>query len=183
MLAIASAAGAFPGFSRWAFALAPPQQPRPARYQPRFFTPAEYATLERLTDLIVPSDGTPGAKEAGVSEFIDFMVAADPSLQYPFRFGLAWLDAHSRGLYDAAFHELAESRQTAILEPLAYAGRRQPGQEDGRAFFRLLRDYTVMGFYTTRIGFEELDVPGLRTYSDSPACPHADDPEHRRLRA
>ena len=49
------------------------------------------------------------------------------------------------------------------------------------SFFRLLREYTVMGFYTTRIGLEELGYPGLRTYSKSPECPHVNDPEHRHL--
>ena len=48
-----------------------------------------------LPEIIIPSDATPGAKEAGVAEFIDFMVASDPEVQYPFRMGLAWLNAHS----------------------------------------------------------------------------------------
>ncbi|HET8550489.1 MAG TPA: gluconate 2-dehydrogenase subunit 3 family protein [Bryobacteraceae bacterium] len=181
MLAIASSASTFPGFARWSFAQAPPQQ-RAARYQPQFFTAAEYATLEHLTDIIIPSDGTPGAREAGVSEFIDFMVWSDPALQYRFRTGLRWLDAHSRNQHGQSFRDLAAARQNAMLETLAYTKRYQPGQEDGRAFFRLLRDYTVMGFYTTRIGFEALDAPNLRMYTDSPACPHTGDPEHLRLK-
>jgi gluconate 2-dehydrogenase gamma chain len=181
MLALASAASGFPGFARWSFAQAPLVQLRAATYKPRFFTAPEYATLERLTDLIIPSDGTPGAREAGVSEFIDFMVWSDPALQYRFRTGLTWLDAHGRSRHSRAFRELAAQEQNAILETLAYTNRYQPAQEDGRAFFRLLRDYTVMGFYTSRVGFEALDAPSLRMYSDSPACPHTDDPEHRRL--
>jgi gluconate 2-dehydrogenase gamma chain len=181
MLGVAAAASGFPGFVRWSYALAPFTQLRSATYKPRFFTSSEYATLERLTELIIPSDGTPGAREAGVSEFIDFMVFSDPPLQYRFRYGLTWIDALSHSHHGRPFRELTQARQTGILEALAYARNHEPGQEDGRAFFRLLRDYTVMGFYTTRIGFEELDVPGLRMYSESPACPHTDDPEHRRL--
>jgi gluconate 2-dehydrogenase gamma chain len=181
MIAAASVAGGFPGFVRWGFAFAPQRTNRPAQYQPQFFTPAEYALLERATDLIIPSDETPGAREAGVSEFIDFMVASDPSLQYRFRYGLLWLDTLSRSRHGRAFVDINNAQQTSLLEPLAYTARHEPGQEDGRAFFRLLREYTVMGFYTTRIGWQELDVPGLRTYSASPECPHRDDPEHRRL--
>jgi hypothetical protein len=41
----------------------------------------------------------------------------------------------------------------------------------------------VMGYYTSRVGLSELDYPGLRFYSQSPACPHTDDPEHRHLPA
>jgi gluconate 2-dehydrogenase gamma chain len=183
MIAIAATAGAFPGFSRWCFAFAPQRVNRPANYQPQFFTPAEFAIVEQATDLIIPSDDTPGAREAGVAEFIDFMVANDPSLQYRFRYGVLWLDTLSRSRHSGrGFTSISPAQQTALLEPLAYTARHQPGQEDGRVFFRLLRDYTVMGFYTTRIGWQELDVPGLRMYSASPECPHKDDPEHARLR-
>jgi gluconate 2-dehydrogenase gamma chain len=51
------------------------------------------------------------------------------------------------------------------------------------SFFRLIRSYTVMGYYTSRIGLEELNYPGLKLYSHSPECPHKDDPEHRHLPA
>jgi hypothetical protein len=52
---------------------------------------------------------------------------------------------------------------------------------EGPAFFKLLRTYTVMGYYTSRAGLEALDDPGLRIYSASPECPHKDDPEHLHL--
>jgi gluconate 2-dehydrogenase gamma chain len=44
-----------------------------------------------------------------------------------------------------------------------------------------MREYTVMGYYTSRIGLEQLDYPGLKFYSASPECPHKDDPEHLHL--
>jgi hypothetical protein len=57
----------------------------------------------------------------------------------------------------------------------------QRTEREGPAFFKLLRSYTVMGYYTTRIGLESLDDPGLRLYSASPECPHKDDPAHLHL--
>src|SRR5579864_2147791 len=81
ILAAASVASKFPGFRVWAFACnheAPEGEVAKANkgpYQPLFFSADEYALIERLTDLIIPNDGQPGAREAGVSEFIDFMVA------------------------------------------------------------------------------------------------------------
>lgn len=182
-LATAAAVSGFPGFRQWSFAFAPPQavQIRPASYSPVFFTPTEYRTIDVLTALIIPADGSPGAREAGVAEFIDFMVSEDAPLQYRFRYGLSWLDARAQAVHGAEFARLPAEQQKALLEPLAYRAHFQPSQEDGRAFFRLLREYTVMGFYTTRIGLEELGYPGLRTYSKSPECPHANDPEHRHL--
>jgi len=99
ILATASAAAQFPGFSKWVFACGHvgnvALQIKPARYRPQFFTAAEYAMVERLAEIIIPSDATPGAREAGVAEFIDFMVASDPAIQYSFRTGLAGLNAYS----------------------------------------------------------------------------------------
>lgn len=185
ILAIASMAAQFPGFRRWTFACGHVQadstQIKNAAYSPQFFTPAEYSTMERLTEMIIPSDGGAGAREAGVSEFIDFMVWSDPSLQYKFRFGLGWLDAHSERLHSKAFVVLGPNEQNEILRRLAYRKEFREGQEDGRVFFALVREYTVMGFYTSRVGLEELDYPGLKFYSESPGCPHGNDREHLHL--
>ena len=113
----------FPGFSKWGFACGhvgnAALQIKPAVYHPQFFTAAEYAMVERLTEIIIPSDGTPGAKEAGVAEFIDFMVASDPDVQYGFRTGLTWLNAYSeqRNRKDDLW-KLTPEQQTSLLEPL-----------------------------------------------------------------
>ena len=185
ILAIAAAASGYPGFHRWSFACAHdaggPIPLKRASYAPKFFSASEYATVERLAELIIPSDGTPGAREAGVSEFIDFIVASDPSVQYRFRYGLTWLDAHAGKLHGAPFRELDEATQNGLLEPLAYHDRYRDGEDEGRAFFPLVREYAIMGYYTSRIGLEQLDYPGLRIYLESPGCPHPDDPEHRHL--
>jgi gluconate 2-dehydrogenase gamma chain len=185
ILAMASVAAQFPGFRRWAFACehvrADSLQIKDASYSPKFFTAAEYATVERLTEMIIPSDGGAGAREAGVSEFVDFMVWSDPSLQYKFRFGLGWLDAHSERLHAKNFIGLGAEQQNEILRRLAYKKEFRDGEEDGRVFFGLMREYTVMGFYTSRVGLEELDYPGLKFYSVSPSCPHVNDREHLHL--
>jgi gluconate 2-dehydrogenase gamma chain len=185
ILGMAAAAASFPGFSKWAFACGhignAAAQIKPAQYTPQFFSAAEYALIERLTELIIPSDATPGAKEAGVAEFVDFMVASDPEAQYPFRTGLTWLNAHSERHYASRFLDLDSEQQNSLLEPLAYKSKARPGEEDGRQFFDLIREYTVTGFYTSKIGFNELDNPALKFYSESPKCPHKGDPAHLHL--
>ena len=103
MLAKAAVASQFPGFSRWVFgqqhehdhnhadAAPPARQPN---YQPSYFSPSEYRTIDVLTGLIIPKDESPGAQEAGVSEFIDFMAAhGEKQIQQPMRDGLQWLDS------------------------------------------------------------------------------------------
>ena len=187
IMGTAAVAATFPGFSKWGFACGhvgnAALQIKPAEYHPQFFTPPEYAMLERLTDIIIPSDKTPGAKEAGVAEFIDFMVSNDPEQQYPFRMGLAWMNAHCERAVGKRFVELSLEQQASMLEPLGFKDKARPGEEDGRSFFALLREFTVTGFYTSEIGYKELDNPALKFYAESPECPHKDDPEHKRLSA
>jgi hypothetical protein len=183
ILATASAAAQFPGFSKWVFACGHvgnvALQIKPARYRPQFFTATEYAIVERLAEMIIPSDATPGAREAGVAEFIDFMVASDPAVQYSFRTGLAGLNAYSEFTLGKSFAELSPDQQSSLLEPLAHRAR--PGEEGSRRFFSVFREITLIGFYTSEIGFKDLDHPALRFYSASPECPHKDDPEHLHL--
>jgi hypothetical protein len=104
------------------------------------------------------------------------------AVQYLFRYGLNWIEAHARHLYGRSFRECTEEQQTEMLEHLAYKARYRAGEEDGQAFFRLIREYTVMGFYTSRIGLQQLDFKGLQVFwSEMPECPHKDDPEHLHL--
>lgn len=218
ILAYASLAATFGGFRKWAFACGHQMQDSAPKitvaspYQPQFFLPWEYKMIEQLTELIIPNDGAPGAREAGVSEFIDFMVANSaevgmfkyqpPSdnqpvsdrervpdamqsrddIQSRFRFGLYWLEGHAKGCCKHGFLECTPQQQTEILEHLAYKDRYRAGEEEGRAFFELIRRYTVMGFYTTRIGLEQLDYKGLQPFwTAMPPCPHQNDPEHLHL--
>ena len=218
ILAFASAAANFLGFRRWAFAcdhsgVAQDREESADPYQPLFFTPHEYATIERLVDLIIPNDGKLGALETGVAEFIDFMVASSADLgvfryqpvrihrpvadedripdalksrshniQDQFRFGLSWLDGHAQLHLGRSFVQCIYDQQVELLRHLAYKNRYRPDEDEGRAFFALVRQYTVMGFYTTREGLEQLDFKGLQTFwTGMPGCPHKNDPEHLHL--
>ncbi len=129
-----SGASHFPGFTTWCFATAHPgagwQESKPAKYRPQFFSEREYSLLERLTELIILSDETPGAKDAGVAEFVHFMVAHDPDKQYKFRTGITWLNAHSERLKRQPFVELSQEQQVSILDSLAYKAKYRAGEED-----------------------------------------------------
>jgi gluconate 2-dehydrogenase gamma chain len=180
-LTLASAAATFSGFSRWSHALAEQHTLQPA-YRPQFFSPAQYQTVEQIAELILPSThdaagkALPGAREAGVVEFIDFMVFSDPSLQPEFLHGLRWLDHAAAPA--PTFSQLSSAQQHALLERLAYKAHQRETEKAGQQFFRLIRRYTVIGFYTTRIGLESLDYPGLKFYATSPGCTHSGNPEH-----
>jgi hypothetical protein len=189
MLAKAAVASQFPGFSRWVFAgehehehsESAPAPPRSANYEPQFFSAHEYRTIDVLTELIIPRDETPGASEAGVSEFIDFMASHGEEELQPMRPGLLWLDNKARSDHGRNFLELPPGQQMALLKNISRKENTANDDAVGRRFFLLVRRYTVMGYYTSKVGLEELDFPGLRLYSQSPACPHKDDPEHKHL--
>lgn len=190
ILALATAASEFTGFEKWVFAhdhqhSKPVQPPATDRkpYEPHFFSPEEYALITLLSDMIIPDDGTPGARRAGVPEFIDFMVAGTPGIQYSFRQGLTWMNAHAVLLHDKVFTSLDHNQQNAILEHLAYKAKYRDGEEEGRSFFNLIRNFTVMGFYTSQMGMEQLGSPGLQQYYPaSPACPHTNNRDHIGLK-
>ena len=205
-IGIASIAGTFPGFRRWVFAcpqghsesVAPKSS---AEYKPLFFSPEHYRMVEHIAEMIIPEDDTPGAKQAGVAEFIDFMVAnrvpvstsrevrsADDAIeigndaQSRFLAGLDWMNAHCHSEFGRTFLDSSSEQQSSLLEELAYKAKFKPTTESGRAFFQMMRDYTVVGYYTTRIGLESLGYPGLRTHwPKMPGCAHPDNPEHVNL--
>jgi hypothetical protein len=106
------------------------------------------------------------------------MVASDPEEQYGFRTGLTWLNVQAEQTYGKRFIELPPEQQTSLLEPLGFKAKAHPGEEDGVRFFRMMREYTVTGFYTSEIGYKELDNPALKFYAESPECPHKGDHEH-----
>jgi len=206
-IGMAAVAGSFPGFSQWVFAC-PQDHPQSSpkisatSYKPLFFSPQQYRMVEHLAELIIPEDETPGAKQAGVAEFIDFMVAnrvavgtsrdirstddaieAGNEAQNRFLAGLEWMNARSRSEFTRDFMDCTPEQQNSLLEELAYKAKFTPTTESGRAFFQMIRDYTVVGYYTTKIGLESLGYPGLRAvWPSMPGCPHPDDPEHAHLR-
>jgi gluconate 2-dehydrogenase gamma chain len=210
-IGIASVAATFPGFRQWAFACShnPAGDPSPLAasqaskesYKPLFFSPQQFRLVEHLAEMIIPADETPGAKQAGVAEFIDFMLANRVSVSAPydaqssedllrqgnevqeqFITGLAWINARSKSEFGHTFLDCTSEQQNNFLEELAYKAKFKPTTEEGREFFQLLRDYTVVGYYTTKIGLESLGYPGLRAvWPKMPGCTHPNDPEHAHL--
>ena len=206
-IGIAAVAASFPGFGKWAFACsndAPHAMspiPDSPPYQPLFFSPQQYRMVEHLAEMIIPADDTPGAREAGVAEFIDFMVAnrvqvsgsreirstadaieAGNEAQVKFVAGLNWINARSHSEFAKDFLDCTPEQQNGMLEELAYKAKFKPATESGREFFQMMRDYTVVGYYTTKIGLESIGYPGLRqVWPKMPGCPHPDDPEHAHL--
>ena len=186
------------------------QAPASGPYVPTFFTPAEYGTLSRVTDTIIPATDTPGASVAGVPEYIDRVVSLNEEHQPLIRAGLAWLERQSKTRFSRDFQTLGETEHLAILQPLSdaidrqreealrrrfrtdtggkrvyyvaltdkdvatppAAGARPPDDIDLPVrFFRLVRNLTADGYYTSRVGLlEELGYSGNRALAQFSSC-------------
>lgn len=128
-----------------------------------FFTPGEMAVITRLCDIILPAEGTsPSAVQVGVPAFIEFIAKDMPYQQVPLRGGIMWLENYSRKLFGKSFVAITPANQITIVDAIAYPELASPAVSAGVAFFNLMRDLTLTGFYTTEAGFEDLGYVGNR---------------------
>lgn len=131
-----------------------------APWQPLLFDEHQNETVVVLSELIIPTTDTPGAKAAKVNEYIDLMLHdVDPDRGHTFLKGLGWLDGHAIGLHGSPFVALDEAQQVAILESLDRS--KEPELKPGAEFFAKLKRMTVEGYYTSRIGIAELNKHGV----------------------
>ncbi|MBS1527773.1 MAG: gluconate 2-dehydrogenase subunit 3 family protein [Bacteroidetes bacterium] len=132
-----------------------------ALFKQTFFDKHEMATIAVLADLIIPRDARSGsATDAKVPEFIEFIVKDEPEHQLPMRGGLKWLDVHCLDSYDSAFIDCKPDQQKAVLDQIAYPALAKPEVQQGVAFFNKMRDLTAIGFFTTKMGIEDLGYKG-----------------------
>lgn len=126
-----------------------------------FFTEHEMATIAALADMIVPADETSGsATDAGVPDFIEFIVKDIPEHQIPLRGGLMWLDRESGLRYNKQFLSCSEEERKAIVDDIAYPEEVKPEFKPGAVFFSRLRNLVATGFYTSEIGIKDLGYVG-----------------------
>lgn len=129
----------------------------------KFFDAHEMATIIILVDIIIPKDEVSGsATEAGVPDFIEFIVKDMPRHQTPLRGGLKWLDIQCFKHFNAAFTDCTSAQQIQMVDEIAFPERAKPEMTQGVAFFNLLRDLTATGFYTSKIGLADIGYEGNR---------------------
>ena len=143
-------------------------------FVPKFFTAGEFRLARVLADIIIPKDERSGsASDAGVPEFMDFMMIDQPDRQVAMRGGLAWLDVTCQQRFDKTFLNCAEAEQTAVLDDIAWPAKARPELAHGVAFFNSFRDLTASGFWTTRMGIDDLQYMGNRSVARWNGCPDA----------
>jgi gluconate 2-dehydrogenase gamma chain len=146
---------------------------------PKFFTPHEWATVRVLADIVIPADERSGAAtDALVPEFIDF-VLGDPLsepherelLQTQMRGGLAWLDRECRARFSKPFVDCAAKERTAVLDDIAWPEKARPEMYAGAAFFIFFRDLVASGFWSSKVGVEDLEYSGNTFVAEWKGCP------------
>jgi len=126
-----------------------------------YFNNHELETIAVLCDIILPATPTAGsASDAKVPAFIDFIVKDLPYHQLPMRGGLMWLDGESNKRYNKEFIKCTPEEEIKIVDDIAYPDpdNKKPDMAPGIKFFNLIRNLTVTGYYTTKMGFEDLGV-------------------------
>jgi Gluconate 2-dehydrogenase subunit 3 len=143
-----------------------------AAFDPQFFTAHEYQTVQVLVDLIIPKDDRSGsATEAGVPEFMDFILNEYHDEQIAIRGGLAWLDLECEGRFGINFVGAAPAQRTAILDDISWPDKARKELSHGVAFFNRMRDFTASGFFSSKMGVDDLHYMGNTFVAEWKGCP------------
>lgn len=130
-----------------------------------YFTTHELETIAVLCDIILPATESAGsASDAEVPAFIEFIVKDLPYHQLPLRGGLMWLDGESNRRFNKVFKACDNSEQIEIVDDIAYPDpeNTRPMMGPGIKFFSDIRNLTLTGYYTTKMGFDDLGYVGNR---------------------
>jgi hypothetical protein len=191
LLDLAIRAAAMPGaaafFSSWfshgqaqqapgPAAYAPPEPPTLKNYKPVFFAAEDFEALKAFTEILIPTDDTPGAREAFCAHYIDFVLQAatghSPNPQQQWRDALA-------ALRQAGFHAADAQGRAALVEAMSLPERDRTAKHPAYAAYRLIKQQNTFAFYTSRAGsIEALEYRGNSYNPEFPACTH---PEHRTV--
>jgi hypothetical protein len=130
-----------------------------AQWTPKLFDAHQNETVVVLTELIIPTTDTPGAKAANVNRYMDLMLNDGPAPERErFLEGLSFLDGYALRKHQMPFIKLSAAQQTAILE--AFDGGAEGETAPGHAFFRMAKQLTSRIYYSTEIGYRELNKGG-----------------------
>ena len=141
-------------------------------YKPKFFNAHEWATINVLVDIIIPKDERSGsATEAGVPVFMDFLLDDQPNRQTAMRGGLAWIDLECQDRHDKTFVDCTPDERAAVLDDIAWPQKAKPELSHGVSFFNSFRDLTASGFWSSKMGVEDLKYMGNVMVPNWSGCP------------
>jgi len=144
-------------------------------YDPQFFTEPEWDTIHTLVDYIIPRDDRSGsATDAKVPEFMDFMLADEvtsDAAREAMRNGLVWLDEESARRFTTTFQDATDEQRRQLLDDISWPDRAAPEMADGVAFFNRVRDMTASGFFSSEMGWQDVQYIGHTFVPEWNGCP------------
>jgi Gluconate 2-dehydrogenase subunit 3 len=151
---------------------APETKPAEPKSAARFFTPAQHALVDELSETIIPADShSAGARAAKVADYIDQVLRESPddTQKALWREGLRLVDVMSQHYHGKSFVDASPEDRIAVLTVLS--------DNDGMTdlpevrFFIDLKRLAVRGYYTSKIGIhDELEYKGNRILQDFVGC-------------
>jgi hypothetical protein len=150
----------------------PQTKPAESKSVVRFFTPAQHALVDELSENIIPGDThSGGAKAAQVADYIDQVLreSLDDNQKALWREGLRLVDLMSRHYSGKSFVDASPQEKIAVLAVLSDNDRMTDLPEV--RFFLELKHLTARGYYTSKIGIhDELEYKGNRILQEFVGC-------------
>jgi hypothetical protein len=148
-----------------------------AAYQRKTFNEQQWRTVKVLCDLIIPADERSGsATQAGVPEFIDDWLDfrkredGDDHLAAQVMGGLMWVDQEAVRLSGKDFASATVEQQKQILDRVAWPAKAAPADRRWVVWFNRMRDLTVSGFFSSKVGVGDLPYLGNRAVAEWKGC-------------
>jgi predicted house-cleaning noncanonical NTP pyrophosphatase (MazG superfamily) len=121
------------------------------------FSPDDIAYLDEIADTILPATNTPGAKVAQVGQFMTVMVrdCYEAKDQKAFREGMDKINELSEKQFDKSFMKISPEQRHQLLVKLdaeAKEHHKNKKPEDTAHYFRLMKELTLLGYFTSEIG-------------------------------
>jgi hypothetical protein len=128
-----------------------------------------------LADYVIPRDARSGsATDAKVPEFMDFLLSdkdATESSRNSMRGGLAWIDNESRKRFTKTFVNATDAQRRQILDDIAFPKKARPEFSHGVTFFTRFRDLTASGFFSSAMGWKDVQYIGNVFNPNWDGCP------------
>jgi hypothetical protein len=148
-----------------------------APYAPKFFNHREWATVVLLVDYVIPRDERSGsATDARVPEFMDWILAdsnTSDTTRTAMRGGLAWLDLACEDRFGKPFTACTDAQRRQLLDDIAWPKKAKPEYTQGAAFFSRFRDMTASGFFSSAMGWKDVQYLGNVAVPIWNGCPPA----------
>lgn len=133
-------------------------------YRPVFLSPSQLATLDKISEAIVP-----GSHRARSAEFIDLLLSVDTSKsQQALVDSLSALEAAASQAFHKNIVSLAGNEMNELLQPAATK------ESSNRVHFDNLKEWAVGAYYSSEIGMRELGWTPDRVFASYPVCAHAE---------